>query len=383
MLILNEPIFHRPLLAKELIEYITSTDASSGLFLAAPRRTGKTTFIKEDLVPSLKEAGAVVIYADLWEDQSINPAIVITNAIRQAIVDNNGVVMQKAKSAGLTKFRVAGFEVDLSTLGSQAGDSITKALQYLAEVSKKAIVMVIDEAQHAQTTEEGRQTFFALKAARDALKNTGAGFRLVATGSNSDKLASLVNSKDQAFYMAPMEELVQLDDEYLAWVLETSKYKLNPSLEALARGFDMCSHRPELLKKILRDLSKEKGLTAEDVDARFEYLTISALAAARDNFIKGLNGLEPLAGAILRRMAHTGKEFTPFDTKALEDYSRLLKKYHSPDALTPKLSSVQASLERLRKDGLVWNAGRGQWFIEDTQHISWIKYDIDGGRRSL
>ena len=90
MLILNEPIFHRPLLAIELIEYITSADASSGLFLAAPRRTGKTTFIKEDLVPSLREAGAVVIYADLWEDQSINPAIVITNAIRQAIVDNNG-----------------------------------------------------------------------------------------------------------------------------------------------------------------------------------------------------------------------------------------------------------------------------------------------------
>jgi hypothetical protein len=34
-------------------------DAHNGLFLAAPRRTGKSTFLQADLMPALEAAGAV------------------------------------------------------------------------------------------------------------------------------------------------------------------------------------------------------------------------------------------------------------------------------------------------------------------------------------
>jgi predicted AAA+ superfamily ATPase len=41
------------------------TAAVSGIFIGAPRRTGKTTFMREDLAPALTAMGAYVIYVDL------------------------------------------------------------------------------------------------------------------------------------------------------------------------------------------------------------------------------------------------------------------------------------------------------------------------------
>lgn len=62
-------IFHRTALAADMagkILFVSPTSASSsGLFLAAPRRTGKSTFLREDLRPQLEEKGGLVVYADL------------------------------------------------------------------------------------------------------------------------------------------------------------------------------------------------------------------------------------------------------------------------------------------------------------------------------
>ena len=261
----------------------------------------------------------------------------------------------------------------MSGIGTQDGDSIAKTLAGFAAITKKPIVMVIDEVQHAQTSEEGRQTLFALKAARDAMKSADSpGFRLLATGSNSSKLATLVNAKDQAFYMAPMEDLERLGADYLAWVLQTSTYPTQPSLKAIQEGFDMCSHRPEPLRSVLRELSRSRQLAPDAVDRRFLELMANKLQSARDSFLMGLHGMEPLDACVMRRMALTGKDFTPFDTKAMAHYGQLLQTDGAALAALPTQSSVQSALERLRKEGLVWNAGRGLWFIEDAQHSAWI-----------
>lgn len=377
MQLANDPVFHRAELAQYFVDYIRSPDASSGLFLAAPRRTGKTTFIKEDLMPLLRDQGATVIYADLWEDKAINPSLVITHAIRAAMLESDGLFTRTAKAAGVTRFKVAGFEVDLAAIGAHDGISIARALESFALATKKAIIMVIDEAQHAQTSEEGRQTLFALKAARDAMKSAdGPGFRLVATGSNSSKLATLVSAKDQAFYMAPMEDLELLGTDYLAWVLQTSTYHAQPSLQALEKGFDMCSHRPEPLRAVLRELSRFRPQTPDALDARFLELMGKNLLTARDSFLQGLHGMEPLDACVLRRMALMGRDFTPFDAKALAHYRQLLQADGAELAPLPTQSSVQSALERLRKEGMVWNAGRGLWFIEDAQHSAWINESL-------
>ena len=41
------------------------SDAPNGLFLAAPRRTGKSTFLQSDLMPELAHRQVVVVYVEI------------------------------------------------------------------------------------------------------------------------------------------------------------------------------------------------------------------------------------------------------------------------------------------------------------------------------
>ena len=84
--------------------------------------------------------------------------------------------------------------------------------------------------------------------------------------------------------------------------------------------------------------------------------------------------MAPLDAAVFRRMAELGEKFTPFNEAALVHYESLMQAADpGPTVERPGKSAVQTSLERLRKDSLVWNAGRGLWYIEDAQHQAWAR----------
>ena len=202
-------LFKRTELANEVADKILFTSptsaSSSGLFLAAPRRTGKSTFLREDLRPQLEAKGALVLYVDLWENRQTDPGDAIVNAIRTELAKHDGVIKRLVKSTGLDKISIAGTSFTLDRLGLAQGISLSAALSALSDDVQTPIVLVIDEAQHAITTEGGTNALFALKAARDELNSTRhKGLRVVATGSNQDKLAMLRNSKEQAFFGAPL-----------------------------------------------------------------------------------------------------------------------------------------------------------------------------------
>ena len=370
----KEAIFHRQDLAKRLADELVSEDGTSGLFVTAPRRTGKSTFIREDLIPVLKSVhGAEVVYADLWEDRAANPGDVIVGAIKTRLLEFDGLLMRAAKASGVDKIKLGGLELSLDRLGFGKGETLTKALRILAQASKKPLVMVIDEAQHTQSSEEGRQALYALKAARDALNaGDGPGFRLLATGSNTDKLATLVEDKDQAFYQAPLIALEPLGRAYLEWVRGRLAFDPKPSTDALERVFQMCSQRPEPLKKALRELAQSGPVDAASVDALFEQLMARNLARARAGFVQQVNGLSPLDGAVLKVMAREGARFSPYAKPSIDAYQGLIAALGADDAVRVDNSSVQQALERLRDLQMVWRSGRGAYAIEDSQHIGWL-----------
>ncbi|HET8746280.1 MAG TPA: hypothetical protein VFM98_11795, partial [Ramlibacter sp.] len=105
-------VFHRTALAEDLarklMEPPATSAAPSGLFLAAPRRTGKSTFLREDLRPALERQGALVIYADLWADRATDPGEVIVNAVRTALQQRQGVVARLAHASGVEKVSIGG-----------------------------------------------------------------------------------------------------------------------------------------------------------------------------------------------------------------------------------------------------------------------------------
>ena len=372
--------FHRTALAQRLADELLSSDGSSGLFITGPRRTGKSTFIREDLIPALSArggqggGGCQVVYADLWDDRAANPGDVIVAAIRAELLKFDGFVLRAAKGVGLDKIKVGGLEMSLDHIGFGKGETLTKALTLLAAASKKGIVLIIDEAQQSQATEAGRQALYALKAARDALNaSAGPGFRLLATGSSSDKLAALVDDKDQAFYQAPLQPLPTLGSDYLAWVHSKLRFDPRPSPASLARAFDACNHRPEPLRGVLRELALVTDVSAPDIDARFEAMVSANLARAKHSVVRQINGLMPLDAAVLKVMAQTGKQFAPYSKAAYAQYKALMQASTGEPAGPVNQSAVQGALERLRADKFIWRAGRGAYLIEDPQHLGWIR----------
>ena len=165
----------------ELTGKSTFPDAPNGLFLAAARRTGKSEFLKQDLLPALEDRGFPVVYVDLWADKKRSPMDLIAAELAQAFNNSMGMVAQLARNSGLDSLNIAGIKIDTGKIGKTAGMTLHRVLSPIAQQSGKAVALIIDEAQPALTTQDGDATMSALKSARDQMRHDGeAGLALVA-----------------------------------------------------------------------------------------------------------------------------------------------------------------------------------------------------------
>src|SRR5262249_16352299 len=124
----------------------------------------------------------------------------------------------------------------------------------------KPIVLIIDEAQHALSTERGADTLFALKAARDALNLAAKTPQLaiVATGSARGKIADMVMRRNQAFYGASVATFPALGEPFVQHLVRGMlSHRLSsdrmPSAHRLIQAFQTLGSRPEDLRKAVHD----------------------------------------------------------------------------------------------------------------------------------
>lgn len=367
---MSTKFFKRASLANELAAKIlsneTGSSSSSGVFLAAPRRTGKSTFLREDLRPALESKSALVIYADLWEDRAADPGDVIVNAIRVALAGHEGLITRLAKAAGMERVNVGGMAFSLDKVGLGEGVSLKTALAELSDEEKRPIVLIIDEAQHAITTEKGGDALFALKAARDELNSTRHnGLRVVATGSNRDKLAMLRNSKDQAFFGAPLIGFPSLGKDYIEWFCANVDLPGKLDVDVVYDLFQMASFRPEILGSATDTLRFELGLQPEQTQARFVQAVNEQIEESNQESMRVLHSLTPLQSAVLRVMAKHGKAYAPFEAATIKEYQQVVDQLAGDNALKVEVSNVQQALIALQEKALVWRAARGVYALEE------------------
>jgi len=365
------PVFHREALAKDLAGKLlrpAATSASgSGLFLAAPRRTGKSTFVREDLRPALEASGAIVIYVDLWEDRKADPGDVIISAVRSELAKREGVIARLAKSSGMDKVAVGGLNFSLDRVGLAKGISLSAALSALSDETGQIIALVIDEAQHAITSEAGADALFALKAARDELNSSRHhGLRIVATGSNRDKLAMLRGSKDQAFFGAPLVAFPPLGTDYIDWFIAHLDFAQELDAGAVYEWFRQAAFRPEVLgaavDALVYDLQTAPGQYAK----RLEELVHEQIEASNNDALRVVHSLTPLQSAVLRVMASAGANYAPFEQATMERYRAVLAATAPEYKVEPDPGNVQQVLNALQEKALVWRAARGVYALEDT-----------------
>ena len=361
-------------------------DAPNGLFLAAPRRTGKSTFLQSDLAPELERRGVAVVYVDLWADQTRDPGSLIAEAIGKVINTHLGWVAKAAKSTHLESISVAGaLKMDTSKIGKPDGATLTDALLMLADSARKPVALIVDEAQHALTSVSGETAMAALKAARDTINSPGQGrLMLVMSGSDRDKLLRLVNANGAPFYGSTVQRMPELDKDFIAFVaslIASTSPQLRPiDAGKLLQAFQRFGARPQFfavaMAEALSPLSAGEGRFEDQLLVAARRRQVDDEAQMESEFLS----LRAIEQAVLWRLLEQGSRFRPYDADALKFYR---DKLNGPGKAVVKVTAqtAQNAVEAIRQrtPALVWKSARGEYSVDDAMMHSWYASRVAAG----
>jgi predicted AAA+ superfamily ATPase len=348
-------------------------NATSGLFLAGPRRVGKSTFLIEDLTPEAEKRGWLTVYVDLWANKLADPALLITESVKMSITAQKGKLSRLAQHIKLQKISILKtVELDFSKPGLPDNITLADLLSDLVRLSDKSVLLIIDEAQHALTTKHGINTMFAIKSARDQINTADKPpqLMLALTGSNRDKLAQLVIKKDQPFFGSDITAFPLLGRDYTDFFTD----KVNESLasdnqfskDSMWEVFQLIGHRPEILRQLA-------GQAAIHCDAKTFSDILEQDASVWhsqiwENFENDFNALSPLQRTILRLLIEQGRAWSPFSEESMEYYKKAVNQS------TLSISAVQTAIQSLREQGFIWQSSRGTYALEDESFAEWFKH---------
>lgn len=364
-----EHLFHRSEYGEDMARQLLrpsglQLQVRSGVFLSGIRRIGKTTFLKQDLIPALESMGALVIYVDLWVDRSKNPASLVHEAVRttlsQLTTPGTGLLSRfkglNIGAAGLT----FGFQLD--TVGKAEGTTLAQVFTELVDKIKTDVVLIIDEVQQALGTEDGTNLLFALKAARDAVNTrpgTAGHLLFVGTGSHKSLLADMATRRSQPFAGAVSTSYEPLGVEFVEWkkhqLAQVPSVKL-PSQDVMLQGFLAMGQRPEELQNALIQLQSR----SEDPDVAFPIICATLASSAAELEIATVESLGTLASVIFDRIVHGNEdgESRLFSSEAVANYSEQI-------GITVDTTQVQNMVDRMIAANLIHRRSHGVYAVAD------------------
>lgn len=367
-------IFRRPALAAQMAHQllhpgVLDEGLRSGLFLSGLRRTGKTTFLRNDLIPELERQGAVVIYVDLWSDTKASPALLVQAAARQVL----GELQSPASSllSRLSQLRGADlgalgfkFAFQLDKLGNQDGATLAQAFTAVVDQARTDLVLIVDEVQQAITSDEGNQMLLALKAARDAINprpDTPGHFLFIGTGSHRALVSELTARRNQAFAGATSIPYPVLGQDYVDHVLSrlrAERITPLPSPEVAYASFQTLGHRPEEFVRALVQLHANASSGVEP-DTLLPVIASTLRSTAADIELLKVEQLGGLAMAIFNRVACTdGDARGLFSADAAAEYSASIGREVRVDEIQPVVNELLAA-------NILHRVGHGLYGVSD------------------
>ncbi|HTJ95288.1 MAG TPA: hypothetical protein VL424_19505 [Pararobbsia sp.] len=346
-------------------------DASSGLFLAAPRRTGKTTFLLYDMVPEAVSRRWLPVYVDLWESRETSPTRLVAAAVVNALRgEQTRVAAEVAFKAGKSAADVTLDDFGLENAGAPNEKSLAAALRALNEVAGKPVVLIVDEAQEVLATPD--DLMFSLKSARDTLGLDANGARrlfIVCTGSHRDKLMHLLLTKKQPFFGSSVQSFPLLGRDYINWYTQRINQHLAADNkfdeQAVFDAFKLVGHRPEELKKIMAEIGFEEG-AAHSLGERLARGAIAQQNEIWNDFSRVYNNLNKHQQAMLQLLIEGGAQFEPFAEATLSACSKIV-------GSNVTANHVQKALDTLRRKDLVWRSARGEYALDDPSFGDWFR----------
>ncbi|MBK4737762.1 ATP-binding protein [Noviherbaspirillum pedocola] len=367
-------IFSRTELAASMAQQLIRPDflnegLRSGLFISGQRRTGKTTFLRHDLIPALEAERAVVIYVDLWSDTQSNPAQLVRDAVRQALEElqtpGSSLLARLARVSG-ADIGVMGFKFGfkLDKLGQSGGATLAQAMTELVDQARRDVVLIVDEVQQAITTEEGNNLLLALKAARDAVNprpQTPGHFLFIGTGSHRAMVSELTTRRTQAFNGATSIAYPVLDVDYIRYLLQRlakDGVKNLPSESVATEAFRTLGNRPEEMIRALRQLQLHLP-PGSNPDEVLPIIAATLRSTAADTELAKVEGLGSVAMAIFGRIAAAdGEAKGLFSADAAAEYTRAVGR-------EVRIEEIQPIMNELMSANIIMRRGHGLYGVTD------------------
>ncbi len=252
------PYFARP----DLLESVTRLLLSgANVTLFAPRRHGKTSFVRHDLLPALHEAGWFAARVDLWRNRE-NPELGLVEGLESvAYAAPPRIPLARPLSLASLRasFKVPGVDIEGNwspasgpTPHPEASleNRLANALHLIADRGTHALI-VLDEFQ--ALAGKGSDNFVA--AFRTALQDVEGRLSVFFTGSSRDGLMKLFSrSKAPLFRSAESVTLPNLSDDFVDsradYLNEIASIQVDR--DALKLLFPRLCYTPLFLNEIVR-----------------------------------------------------------------------------------------------------------------------------------
>ncbi len=340
---------------------------SDTLTLFAPRRMGKTEFVRYDLIPEAAKRGYVPVYVSFWDNRD-DPASALLLAIKTALAEGNWWkrATSRLSSAQLSiKTNAAGeFETSLAVTEVQptAPDSSTLAdlRKHFTDLLKKndRVLLCLDEAQHLATSSAFESLVFFLRTILDENREK---IRVMYTGSSRDGLRKLFSKRKAALFQSSSQ--IDLPDLGAGFIEHMRSCYQQASGRDFAftqgqRAFNLLNHVPREFRSVIERMI----LTgAEDI--------LNEAALAYDDQVE--DSSYPLIWQTLKGIDQALLIWIAYGHASL--YQDACKTYLA-DRLgvdTVETHTVQNAINRLRGEHLSL-VSHGTYEFEDARFRDWI-----------
>ncbi|MGH1415267.1 MAG: hypothetical protein ACRBB0_17385 [Pelagimonas sp.] len=367
--------YSRPFQAELIADKLTSGEAAQNpsdfyaQFLTSPQHTGKTAFLKRDLIPLLRDSGYHTLYFDLWAQPNKDSGKALADFLAGELTDvavQHGV---KLTDLRISKVALGSYMSALPVVGGRRKGSLSTALSEIATYSGKPVVFIVDEVQEAWETSTGQAALAALRqASRDLGPKGEARLHLIFAGSHRGKLGALVHKRNAPFYGAEVREFTRLGRDFI----EALVGEVNPRLasanqlntEDVEAAFELLGYQPQTLTQVLM----EHAMGTAGSDGLRQTVTRSPDILRRriwEQHQDGFGTLNEMQRSVLTLLIEDGNGFSPFAARTLERIGERMGDM-------PTAPKVQKALDALRDKGLVWKPGRGSYALEDQDMREWL-----------
>jgi hypothetical protein len=358
----KQDIWHyaRTDLAKQILGLFESGLASALVFFA-PRRMGKTEFLRKDIQPLAEAQGWKVFYFSFLDAES-NAQEEFTQALIK-FAENVGIAQKVLKALKQVKSitgEAAGFKASIELNHSrETTQTLKEVLSHLAE--KNNILLLMDEIQVLAKSEKNASFVAALRTTLDTNKDS---LKVIFTGSSREGLRKMFSqAKAPFFHFGQNLPFPELDREFIDHLCHVFKQVTQRTLNSdqLWKVFESMEKVPQLIRSLVERLALQPNLSIEDAQKK-----LMADIFGDRTFAEKWEECSSLEKLLITDIAEENKQ------------GLFSEHYRSTLAKTlgiPKLSvaMVQSAIRSLERRLIIGKQGERQgYFIEDPNFKRWL-----------